>query len=312
MTFTGWTPWLFDAPGYPGARGQEVFEAYVRANSVLLMPGEAGINKVSYPTRWSGPWHALHWGRRACPVCATDPDRGKGLTWQLPLMLGCGEHGCYLEDEQRVSLSVLTGAPIAARPVPEPVATTERYTHAALTTGRVELPGRTVHAGVWFRLLRSLLDEVSVAPANLPCPRPGHLGAGVGRDRPAGARRPESLAALRTPGPGALGGDLGVGAGRDHRSFGLGDGILPGGAVRVGPIALVDVLLAWRLDGGCEPAVRGDLPVRGQVHRGGGREVHPSRRVRAATRLPLRRRRTRRVPAQRRRPRPSQPDVTGA
>lgn len=45
----------------------------------------------------------------------------------------------------------------------EPLATLDRYTAQALTTGQVTLPGRTVHAGAWFRLLRSLLDEVSLA-----------------------------------------------------------------------------------------------------------------------------------------------------
>ncbi|WNF25328.1 hypothetical protein RI138_00110 [Streptomyces sp. C11-1] len=42
----------------------------------------------------------------------------------------------------------------------------DRYTHQALTTGRVDLPGRAVHAGVWFRLLRSLLNEVSPATSS--------------------------------------------------------------------------------------------------------------------------------------------------
>jgi hypothetical protein len=48
-------------------------------------------------------------------------------------------------------------------PVDETVAVLDRYTYQALTAGRVSLPGRSVHAGVWFRLLRSLLDEVSLA-----------------------------------------------------------------------------------------------------------------------------------------------------
>jgi hypothetical protein len=63
------------------------------------------------------------------------------------------------------------------------------------------------------------------------------------------------------------------GAGRDHRGFGLGDGFLPGVVGRAGPITGVDVLLARRLDGGGEPAARGDLPFRGQMQRGGGGEV---------------------------------------
>jgi hypothetical protein len=47
--------------------------------------------------------------------------------------------------------------------VPEPLAALERYTYAALMTGHVDLPGRPVQAAVWFRLLRSLLHEVSLA-----------------------------------------------------------------------------------------------------------------------------------------------------
>ncbi|MEU0502041.1 hypothetical protein [Nocardia sp. NPDC005998] len=40
-------------------------------------------------------------------------------------------------------------------------------TRQALTAGTVDLPGRTVLAGVWFRLLRILLDELSLATATL-------------------------------------------------------------------------------------------------------------------------------------------------
>ncbi|MEU9236106.1 hypothetical protein [Streptomyces subrutilus] len=48
-------------------------------------------------------------------------------------------------------------------PLEEPLATVDRYTYEGLTTGRVALPGRSVHAGVWLRLLRCLLDEVSLS-----------------------------------------------------------------------------------------------------------------------------------------------------
>jgi hypothetical protein len=79
-------------------------------------------------------------------------------------MLGCGEHGCYLEKSQEVTLHMLTHKqPMPPRPLPGPLATLEHYTHTALATGRVALPGRPVHAAIWFRLLRSLLDEVSLA-----------------------------------------------------------------------------------------------------------------------------------------------------
>jgi hypothetical protein len=89
--------------------------------------------------------------------------------WRLPLQLGCGVHGCYLEDRHEATFHFLLhdGAPMPPRPVPEPLATLERYTHSALTTGFVDLPGRAVPAAVWFRLLRSLLDEVSLAISTL-------------------------------------------------------------------------------------------------------------------------------------------------
>jgi hypothetical protein len=86
------------------------------------------------------------------------------LVWRLALMSGCVEHGCQLEDAIQVGASVRIGSPPPG-PVPldEPEAAVDRYTYQALTTGRVGLPGRTVHAGIWFRLLRSLLDELSLA-----------------------------------------------------------------------------------------------------------------------------------------------------
>lgn len=171
MTLAGWRPWLFDTLDVrKWDNDQTLFDAYVRANSVLLAPGEAGTHQVSRFASWSGPWlpsprDGLRW---MCSICAVDPDRGTSLMWRLPLMASCIDHGCRLEDLRDVEVSLFRdGGPPAPRPVDEPLATLDRYTHAALSTGRVELPGRSVHAGVWFRLLRALLDEVSLAPTTL-------------------------------------------------------------------------------------------------------------------------------------------------
>jgi hypothetical protein len=167
LTLAGWSPWLFDshhAPR-PGSR-QEAFDTYIRANSVLLAPGEAGTHDVEYPRGWSGPWRGAH-AHRACPVCAADPDRGTALVWQMPLVIGCGEHGVWLENNRELQVLLALDRPITPTLVAEPVATLDRYTYTALTTGRVDLPGRSVHAAVWFRLLRSLLDEVSLAPSTM-------------------------------------------------------------------------------------------------------------------------------------------------
>lgn len=169
MTVAGWAPWLFDTYHYrrPGD-DQETFDTYVRANPVLLAPGEAGTHRVGYPNPWYGPWHGGPHSPRVCPVCAVDPDRPSALVWQLPLTIGCGEHGCRLENSKRIRMALARGERLPEpTPADGPLATLDDYTYTALATGRVRLPGRPVHAGVWFRLLRSLLDEVSLAPSAL-------------------------------------------------------------------------------------------------------------------------------------------------
>jgi len=165
-TIAGWVPWLADT--LDPCDGQEAFDTYVRQDSVLLAPGEAGRSTVP---RWL-PWIPVRdqqWrtGLRACPACAADPDRGTSLLAALPIMSTCGEHGCRLEPEISVRLAVLDRDPVPSPPTSVPVAAMDRLTHEGLTTGMVTLPRREVHAGVWFRLLRILLDEVSLAASRV-------------------------------------------------------------------------------------------------------------------------------------------------
>lgn len=164
MTLAGWVPWLLDTLHVRRDDAQATLEAYVRDNSVLLAPGEARPHAMS--RRWLGPWLPLRPPGRACPACAARPDQGAALVWRLPLMTSCAGHGCRLHDSRGIGLAIaLHGQPPPPVPASEPLATLDRCTHEALTTGQVTLAGRAVHAGVWFRLLRSLLDEVSLAPA---------------------------------------------------------------------------------------------------------------------------------------------------
>jgi hypothetical protein len=167
MTLAGWVPWLFDSLTVGAHQAQDVFDTYVWTNSVLLQPGEAGRHQVGRWKSWRGAWLSGPFLKRVCPMCARDPDRGEALVWTLPLMIGCVEHGCRLENTVDVNVAVTLGRPLPVVPVDEPVATMDRYTYEALTTGLVVLPGRTVHAGVWFRLLRSLLNELSQAATTL-------------------------------------------------------------------------------------------------------------------------------------------------
>ena len=157
MTMAGWVPWLLDT--LDDGR-QEAFDTYVRQHSVLLAPGEAGRSAVP---RWR-PWlpeRQAHPARRICPVCAADPDRGTPLTARLPIMTSCAGHGCRLKPGLDVAFTALAGQ-VPPEPATAHAAAMDRLTCQGLTTGLVTLPRRAVHAGVWFRLLRTLLDELSM------------------------------------------------------------------------------------------------------------------------------------------------------
>ena len=160
-TIAGWVPWLADILD-PGD-GQRAFHTYVRQGSVLLGPAEAGCNSVP---RWL-PWMSARdqeWrtARRACPECAPVPGRGASLLAALPLMTTCGEHGCRLVPDVSLLPGDADRDPLPVRPVPGPVSAMDRLTWEGMTTGMVTLPRRTVHVGVWLRMLRTLLDEVSL------------------------------------------------------------------------------------------------------------------------------------------------------
>ncbi|NKY53902.1 TniQ family protein [Nocardia vermiculata] len=160
MTLSGWVPWLFEKLWPREFEHQQLFDNYVGRHSVLLLPGTIDRDIVRrVKSRWDGPWLASPRRPRACPVCATDPDSGRALVWDLPLMISCVEHRCRLERAGAVAIGAIS-APAA---VDETVTTMDGYTYQALTTGLVRLPGRTVHAGVWFRLLRCVLEELCVS-----------------------------------------------------------------------------------------------------------------------------------------------------
>ncbi|MFJ9713373.1 TniQ family protein [Streptomyces sp. NPDC101234] len=166
MTLAGWVPWLFDTVPVGAQDAQRVFDAYVRDNSVLFACKATTHHVLRFKPEWAGPWLLSRPALRACPDCVADPERGLSLMWRLPLMTSCVEHDCRLLEISEVRAGLVLGRDIPREPLPTPRAALDRRTHQALTTGRVALPGRSVHAGVWFRLLRSLLDEVSLAASS--------------------------------------------------------------------------------------------------------------------------------------------------
>jgi hypothetical protein len=86
---------------------------------------------------------------------------------RLALMLSCADHGSLVKPVGDLALAAFDGEPMPPEPARPETIELDRRTHEAITTGRVTLPRRSVHAGVGFRRLRTLLDEVSTSPSKV-------------------------------------------------------------------------------------------------------------------------------------------------
>lgn len=165
LTIAGWVPWLLDSldpEPVPGA----AFDTYVRQDSVLLTTRERPGRQVPDWRAWLPTDSKRGPLRRACPTCqgaAADGTFGFTLVSQLPLTLSCPKHRCRLEAAfGGLGAFVAWEKPdTRPRPAPAVVVAMDARTHQGLRTGAVALPRRSVHAGVWLRLLRTLLDELS-------------------------------------------------------------------------------------------------------------------------------------------------------
>ncbi|MGH7088527.1 MAG: TniQ family protein [Stellaceae bacterium] len=101
---------------------------------------------------------------RSCRRClASDRVPYTRIRWRAAWMASCPVHGEMLEPFYQG-----TGAPagsyrwVPARPASPEIIALDRLTLAAVTTGTVTLPaGDRVHAGVWLRGLRTLVDEMT-------------------------------------------------------------------------------------------------------------------------------------------------------
>jgi hypothetical protein len=157
MSLAGWVPWLFDSldDSIPSS-----LETYVFQFSVLLPINRRKNRSIS---NWRA-WIPNQLINRACPLCLHDPGNHALLfAWKLPLMLSCPVHGCWLEPYWGIPGEFFRweNTESSARTASERITAMDRRTWRALTTGHVELPRRRIHAGLWFRLLRTLLDELN-------------------------------------------------------------------------------------------------------------------------------------------------------
>ncbi|MCB8748983.1 TniQ family protein [Rhodoferax sp. U2-2l] len=157
MSFAGWVPWLLDSLD---DQIPDALETYAFQLSVLLPKLRRKTRSITSWRAWL-PSQSIY---RACPLCLNDPgNQAILLAWKLPLMLSCPLHGCWLESYWGVPGRFIgwQNADADPRTASDAIVAMDRRTWQALTTGYVELPRRRVHAGLWFRLLRTLLDELN-------------------------------------------------------------------------------------------------------------------------------------------------------
>lgn len=157
MSVAGSVPWLLDDME-PGPEG---FATYTRQLSVLR---PAGKQKARVVPSWR-PWLPDRLPARGCPECVAEspsphPYR---LLWAIPIVSSCLAHGCWLEATlaARSYFGMWDFDRPAPSPAPQHVLTLDQRTRDAFAVGHVELPRRRVHAGIWFRLLRTVVDELS-------------------------------------------------------------------------------------------------------------------------------------------------------
>jgi hypothetical protein len=156
LSLVSWVPLLLDGRDpVPGS-----YQSYVGEWSVLLPPtAPAPCDPVGWRP-WLRPEPPPHVA--ACRACL-----GEGvepfvrLHWHLPLMVSCPIHGVLLEPAAIVAGGRVGWGRDTNEEASAVIRRMDRRTWEALTTGGVDLPRRRVHAAVWFRLLRTLLDELA-------------------------------------------------------------------------------------------------------------------------------------------------------
>jgi hypothetical protein len=155
-TFAGFVPFLFDSL----VPDREYFKHYVEDNSVLLPLGaRPGRNIIDWL-----PWfpQKRRHEQNACRICLLSyPDAALLLHWQLTIMMSCPVHGLMLEAAYIAPGVAVHWVKKTPQKAPLVMRLLDKRSWSALTMGFVDLPGRRVHAGMWFRLLRTILDELN-------------------------------------------------------------------------------------------------------------------------------------------------------
>ena len=157
MTFKSWVPFVIDQFD----SNSDAFSSYVGQYPVLL-PAKARFSRSL--NNWR-PWLSNPSTLRGCQLCIKSwQEPAFLLAWKLPIIVTCPFHGCRLQPYTSYLNNYVFWQEdkTTDKPVTAAILKMDRRTWQALTDGKVELPRRSVHAGVWFRMLRSILNELSL------------------------------------------------------------------------------------------------------------------------------------------------------
>jgi hypothetical protein len=183
MTARGYVPLLIDDLR-PGA-----FDEYVGQFSLLLPDGYRQPRRIPIipwydPNRFRSPY--------GCAAClAEDAASYLRLFWRFAWMVSCPIHGVMFEGVSYVGSACIAGAgghcySKSSQLVIAPVELTAigKITSQALATGYCQVPGGKLHGGVWLRLLRTVIHELSVSrtAAGSYCADIGSLWERLGLD----------------------------------------------------------------------------------------------------------------------------------
>jgi hypothetical protein len=111
-----------------------------------------------------------------CKACIDEDKQAYiRLHWRFPWMMSCPKHGLLLKEvslfswplDRKVQALWAEGAE-QAQEAPETLVCMDAITLKAVTLGTTNVPARNMHGGVWLRMLRVLLEELSLPASLLP------------------------------------------------------------------------------------------------------------------------------------------------
>lgn len=112
---------------------------------------------------------------QGCKACIDeDKEPYIRLYWRFPWMMSCPKHGLLLKDVRLFSMPLnwkmqaiwIEGA--EPQEAPEILSRMDAITLKAVTLGVTKIPAGNMHGGVWLRMLRAILEELSLPLLFLP------------------------------------------------------------------------------------------------------------------------------------------------